>query len=173
MAAGTVKNRCVICNKEKASVKCEGCLKTFCYNHISDHREELNKQLDEIETTRDLFRQTLTEQTAEPRKHLLIQQIDGWERDSINKIRKTADEARQLLLQHTTKYVTTIETKLAKLTDQIQHNRQENDFVEADLNHWKEELKRLTDELDKPSNIIIRQDTTPLVTKILIDVPGE
>jgi chromosome segregation ATPase len=170
MATATIKNRCVVCGKEKASVKCEGCSRTFCYNHMTDHRQELSKQLDEIEVTRDLFRQTLTEQSTEPRKHPLIQQIDQWERQSIDKIRQTADKARQLLLTHTTSHVTKIEVKLGKLTDQLRQNREESDFVETDLNHWKDELTRLTKEFAEPPNISIRQDTTSLVTNILVDV---
>jgi hypothetical protein len=173
MATATVKNRCVICDKEKASFKCEGCSQTFCYNHVTDHRQELSKQLDEIEVIRDLFRQTLVEQITEPRKHPLIQQIDTWERDSIDKIRRTADEARQLLFKHTTNHISNIEVKLTKLTDQLRENRQENDFVETDLNHWKDELTRLTKELDEIPNVSIRRDTIPLVTNILVDVPSK
>ena len=74
MATAVVKNRCAICNKENASLKCEGCLRTFCYNHLTDHRQELNKQFDEIEITRDLLRQAITEKTAQPQKHSLFQQ---------------------------------------------------------------------------------------------------
>jgi hypothetical protein len=173
MATATTKHRCAVCGKEKASFKCEGCSKTFCNKHVTDHRQELNKQLDEIEVTRDLFRQTLTEQTTEPRKHPLIQQIDQWERESINKIRRTADEARQLLLTHTTNHNTKIEVKLAKLTDQLRQNREENDFVETDLNHWKHELTRLTKELAQPPNVSIRQDTSSLVKNILVDVSSK
>jgi hypothetical protein len=79
MATATIKNRCVICNKEKASFKCEGCSQTFCYNHVTDHRQQLNKQLEEIEIMRDLFRQTLTEKSADTQKHPSIQQINRWE----------------------------------------------------------------------------------------------
>ena len=91
MATVPVKNLCAICYKEKASLKCEGCSRIFCYDHVSNHRQQLDKQLDEIEITRDLLRQAITEQTAEPQKHSLIQQIDKWEHDSINKTRQTAD----------------------------------------------------------------------------------
>ena len=49
MATSTIKNRCIICDKEKASFRCEGCLQTFCNKHCNDHRQELSKQLDEIE----------------------------------------------------------------------------------------------------------------------------
>ena len=95
MSTTTGKGRCITCGKEKSSVRCEGCLELFCYNHLTDHRQELSKQLDEIEIDRDLFRQTLTEQTN---KHPLIKQINKWEEDSIRIIRQTANQWKQLLI---------------------------------------------------------------------------
>jgi hypothetical protein len=73
MAEATEKIRCVICNKEKATLKCGGCSQDFCYNHWDTHRQELNKQLDEIEMNRDIFRQSLTQQIEQPNNHTLIQ----------------------------------------------------------------------------------------------------
>jgi len=90
MATATGKTRCVICGKEKATFKCGGCLEEYCYNHLGDHRQELNKQLDQIEVNRDIFRQLLTEHTEEPNNHILIQQINKWEQNSIRKIQQTA-----------------------------------------------------------------------------------
>jgi len=104
MATSRIKSRCVICGKEKASVRCEGCSQTFCYRHINDHRQQLNKQLDEIEVTRDLFRQTLSQQTLDLKKHPLIQQINKWEQDSIRIIKQTAEDSRQLIFQHTNEH---------------------------------------------------------------------
>ena len=173
MATSTIKNRCIICDKEKASFRCEGCLQTFCNKHCNDHRQELSKQLDEIEVTRDLLRQTFNEQTIDPQKHPLIQQINQWEQDSIRKIQKTAKEAKQLIIKHTNGYTTEIEIELAKLTDQLRENREENDFVESDLNQWREELKRLEEEFIKPSNISIQQSSIPLVTTISVQISGK
>jgi chromosome segregation ATPase len=170
MATAAGKARCVTCGKEKSSYKCGGCSREFCFNHLADHKQELSKQFDEIEVNRDLFRQTLTEQTTNPQKHALIQQIDQWERDSIKKIRQTADEARQLALENTVRHITELETKLNELTDQLRQSRQENDFNEIDLHQFQEELVRLTKALAKPSNVSIRQDSTPLIARIFIDV---
>ena len=170
MATATGKSRCITCGKEKAILKCGGCSQDFCYNHFGDHRQELYKQLEEVEVNRDLFRQILTEQTAKPQKHPLIQQIDKWERDSIKKIRQTAEEARQILLQHTTGHIKQIEIKLNKLTNQLKQSREENDFFETDLRQWNEQLTQLTNELNKPSNIALRQDSKPFVTKLYVDI---
>jgi len=173
MATATGKARCISCGKEKAVMKCGGCSQDFCFNHMTDHRQELSKQMDEIEVTRDLFRQTLTEQTSKPQKHALMQQIDQWERDSINKIRQTAEEARKLLLKHTAEQFNEMEVKLNKLTHQLRESRQENDFIETDLRQWKQQLEKLKDELGKPSKITVRDGSTPLVAKIYVSVSSK
>ena len=129
--------------------------------------------LDEIAVTRDLLRQTLNEQTIDPQKHSLIQQINEWEHDSIRKIQQTAKEAKQLIIKHTTEHITKIEIKLTRLTDQLRENREENDFVETDLNQWRKELKKLEQEFVKPSNISIQQDSIPLLTKIVVQTYGK
>jgi hypothetical protein len=56
------------------------------------------------------------------------------------------------------------------LTKQLQQSREENDFYETDLNRWNEELTQLTEELAKPSNIDIRQDAIPLISKISVNI---
>jgi len=169
MAKVTGRNRCVTCGKEKATLRCGGCLQEFCFNHSIDHRQELSKQLDEVEVNRDLFRQTLTEQTTDSRKHALIEQINDWERDSIKKIQQTAEEERQKLLKYTIEHVKQTEVDLNKLTDELRQSREENDFYETDLRQWNEELTRLTKELAKPSHINLRKNPTPLINTISID----
>ncbi|CAF0999577.1 unnamed protein product [Rotaria sordida] len=109
MATGTSRTRCIRCHKERRGVKCDGCSQLYCYDCLPHHHQELSKELDEIETIRNLFRETLTEQTQDPNKHSLIKQINQWEEDSIKKIKQTVHECRQLLLQHIAEHITQIE----------------------------------------------------------------
>jgi chromosome segregation ATPase len=173
MASVNLKACCITCGKERATSKCGGCLQDFCYKHLGDHRHELSKQLDEVEVMRDLFLQTINEQKSDPQKQALIQQIDEWERGSIEKIRQTAEKARQLVHNHVTVHFTEIESKLKKLTDQLRQSREEEDFFESDLRQWNNELIQLTEQLAKPSNIIFQQDQTPLITKISVNILSE
>ncbi len=166
------QHQLVKCGKEKCTLRCAGCLQEFCFNHLAEHRQELNKQLDEIQFNRDLFRQSLTEQTKEPNSHPLIQQIDKWKCDSIEIIEKTAEEAKQLLVKHITGHFDQIEIKLNKLTNQLREIREENDFNEINLHQFQEELTRLTTELTKPPIISIRQDSSSFINKIYVDVSG-
>jgi chromosome segregation ATPase len=173
MANATSENRCTICNKPNAILKCGGCLGDFCYNHVREHRQELNKQLDEIEITRDVLRQILNEQIKEPQKHVLIQQIDQWEQESIDKIKQTAEETRKVLLEYMSRHTNRIESNLNNLTDRLKQSRDDNDFVETNLNEWNRQLSRLNEELDKPSTIDIVYNSAPLVTKICVDALGK
>jgi hypothetical protein len=98
MATGAGKNRCVTCRKEKATLRCGECLQKFCINHSTDHRQQLNKLLDKVQVSRELFRQTLNEKTTVPQNHTLMQQINDWESYSIKKIQQTAKRERQQFL---------------------------------------------------------------------------
>jgi hypothetical protein len=170
MGISTGKGRCIKCDKEKSAVRCEGCSQLFCFDHLPDHRQELSIQLDEIEVNRDLLRQTLIEQTTNPKKHSLMKQIDQWEEDSIKIIRQTANDCRQLVLQHTTDHINQFEGNLVKLTDRLRQTRQENDFNEIDLRELKQKLIELTEELNKPSNVSIEHDSASLINKISVVV---
>lgn len=74
MATSTGKTICVRCEKEKTTSKCSGCLEDFCFNHLVEHRQQLEKQFDNLE------------------KNIFIERINHWERESIKKIRQTAEE---------------------------------------------------------------------------------
>jgi chromosome segregation ATPase len=165
MATSTGKAHCITCGKEKVAYKCEGCSQNFCLNHLADHHQFIIKQLDDIEDERNIFRQALTQQTKNPQNHSLIQQINQWEKDSINKIQQTANEARQLVLKHTGEHFNQIEIRLNKLTEELKEIRKEDDFNEIHLNQLKQKLKQLEEELDKPSNISIRQDSSSFINK--------
>jgi len=166
MAKVTSKEHCVKCGKKRATLKCAGCLCDFCYDHLNDHRQELNQQFDEIEFNRDLFRQTLNEQT----NNSLFKQIDQWEKDSIEIIKQIANQCRQILIEHRNDNINQIEINLAKLTDQLKYTRQENNFNEIDLNQYKDKLKQLTIELNRLHNVSIQQNSTSLVNKISVVV---
>ena len=112
MATSTAKAQCFSCKKETRRYNCEGCSKDFCFNCLTKHHQILGQELDKIENNHDQFRDKLNEQKADPKKHLLVQKIDRWEEDSINKIRQTAEECRKTLTDHTNKYLVELENKL-------------------------------------------------------------
>jgi len=133
-----------------------------------DHREIINKQFNQIEDDYNSFRQTLYDQKNEPKIHLLVKEIEQWEEDSIMKIKQTAEECKQRLINYTNKYFIDIETKL---TNQIKEIRQKNKFNEIYLDKIKENLNKLKEELDKSSNISIKQVSSTFINEIVHVIP--
>jgi hypothetical protein len=172
MATAIGKTCCTICSKEKATIKCGGCQEDFCYSHWELHRQELNRQLEEIEVNRDLFRQLLTQQTEQPDNHILIQQIDQWKQKSIRIIEQIAEETRKTVLKIINESIHQMEERLNKLTTQLRQSRKDDDVNEISLHQYQEELERLIKELTKPRNISIREDSTSFINKIHVDVPS-
>ena len=171
-ATETNRNYCFICEKEKSTYTCDGCSKRFCKQHLKDHENELELELDQIEDERNIFRQTLSEQVEQPNKHDLIQQINKWEQRSINKIQQTAEGNRQLILKLMNKHFEKIEIDLNLLTNQIKEIRQESDFNELNLNELRNKLERLQKKLNNPSNISLKEDNLSLsfINSIYVDI---
>ena len=124
MTTATNESQCATCKKSNAIARCIGCSQDFCFNHFVEHRQELNKQLEQIEQDRDLFQQTLNEQTTNPQNSLLIQQVDQWEQESIEKIKQTAQEIRETLVIHVHENLISVKDKMNQLTQQLKDSRE-------------------------------------------------
>lgn len=168
--SSTGRSRCVICEKEKSAVRCEGCLQIFCRTHFNNHCEQLSQQLDEIELSRDLFRQSFNEQINDPEKHVLIRQIERWRKQSIDLIEKTAKQCREELLEHVNGHFKRIEGNLSKLTEEMRNVRKENDFNESDLKSLKEKLMKLEKDLETIGNVCLEHDSSAFIKKISVVV---
>ena len=156
MAMANIKAHCFICNKQKTTYLCRGCSKDFCLPHLTEHRQTLSQQLGEIENDRDQFQQNISEQKQNRQNYPLIEQINQWEQNSIDKIKQTATECREILIE----YINEIENKFLQLTQQLKDIREENEFNEIDLDHLKNKLTQLTQEFNQPSNISVQQDSS-------------
>lgn len=165
----SIKVLCVACNKGKGIFKCEGCSQIFCPKHSIDHRNDLSKQLEEITITYDIVQQTLIQQTEDPRQHPFLKKIDQWEKESIDKIRHAAEEARNELFISTAQHTSEVKQQLQQISNELRQSREENDFSEIDLQQWMKKLEILKNEILNPTTIAIREDSTPLITNIRID----
>ncbi|UJR18683.1 hypothetical protein I4U23_005590 [Adineta vaga] len=67
-----------------------GCEKDFCLNHITEHRQKLRVELNEMKIDRDIFQQAIRQERQKPENEVLIEQINRWEEKSILKIKQTA-----------------------------------------------------------------------------------
>ena len=172
-AIETSQSYCFICKKERLTYKCDGCSKRFCKQHLKDHENELELELDQIENERNIFRQTLSEQAKQPNKHKLIQQINQWEQHSTNKIQQTAEENRQFIFTQMKEHFKKIEIDLNLLTNEIKEIRHESDFNELNLIDLRNKLEILQKKLNNPENISLKEDnsSSSLINSIYVDIP--
>lgn len=171
MAAINTKKECFSCKKVTRTFNCDGCLQNFCSDCLTKHLQELKKSLHTIESEYDQFRQKLNDQKKDPKKRPLIQQVDQWEEESINKIKQAAQQCRQKLINYTNKFINNSENKLNDTTKQMKQFSQENQFNETDLDELKEKLKVLREELDKPPHVLIQQQSSIFINKIGVSLP--
>lgn len=93
----SLKTPCFSCGKNNGLFKCEGCQKTFCVSHVQTHRQQLNQQLEEIVVEYDTLRNTFQEDSNDENHR--IASVDGWEQQSIEKIRRIANKFRQEIIE--------------------------------------------------------------------------
>ncbi|CAF1113186.1 unnamed protein product [Adineta steineri] len=168
MAMANNKTLCFTCNKDKITYPCKGCLKEFCLTHLTEHQQILNEQLNDIINVYDQFKQTINEQKQNSQNDLLINQINRWEKNSIEIIQQKAQECRRILIEYSPTFFNDIEKKFNDLSEQIKEIHSENEFNEIDLNNLKKQLIEITEELNNRSNISIQEDSQSFINKISI-----
>ncbi|CAF4242021.1 unnamed protein product, partial [Adineta steineri] len=157
--------RCSTCNKNKITYPCEGCSQKFCLMDLTEHRQILNNELHHIANDYNQFKQTINEQKQ---NHSLIDQINQWEIKSIENIQRKAQEYREILIISPQICINSIKMKFNDLRKQIKKLQKENEFNEMNLNYLRNELIKITKELNNPLNMSIQQNSQPFINDISI-----
>ncbi|CAF1158896.1 unnamed protein product [Adineta steineri] len=168
MAMVNNKTHCFTCNKEKITYSCEGCAKKFCLIHLTEHRQILTSELHHVTDEYNEFKQTINEQKQNPQNGLLIKQVNQWEIESIEIIHQKAREYREILIKSSEMFINDIEKKLKDLNEQIKEIHQENEFNEINLNYLRNQLRKITEELNNSSNISIKEDSQSFISEVSI-----
>ncbi|UJR14241.1 hypothetical protein I4U23_001231 [Adineta vaga] len=169
------KAPCATCgNKGVGIFRCEGCLQVFCRKHLNEHRDVLSHQLDEIVLEHDTLQQTIVDNTnAQDKQHPVLKQIDLWEKDSIQKIQRFAEEVRKQVNQLTD--TQKISAQLHELAERLQIARIDDDYVETDLSTWKTMLQELQNDLTTftPPLSLHESHSQVLIPKIFLSIPKD
>jgi hypothetical protein len=165
-----LKNSCATCGKA-GTFACRGCSENFCLPHANEHREGLEKQMHDLTQTHNQLKQAITGQTTEQFRHSLMQQIDQWEQQSIDKVHQVASDIRQQLIITVRDRVDNLKEKLVQLTQQLNKARRDGEFFENDIKDWTEKLDKFQQIFDEQQRIQIYQDknTTPFISRISLN----
>ncbi|CAF3641685.1 unnamed protein product [Rotaria socialis] len=160
-ASGSSKKQCVTCSKGAGIFTCDGCQQAFCTKHVSEHRQELNGQLDNIMQDCDLLQQELLEPSS--KKNPVLQEIDEWEKNSIAKIQAAAETARTALKELLEQSKERVSKVFLNIAENLRSSHEADDFSEIDLDLWKKKLKELQAEIESPSSaMLIQNKRTPI-----------
>jgi hypothetical protein len=167
---------CAICGKGSGNFTCRGCHQDFCANHVIEHRQTLGKKMDEITLEHDQLRQNITDYRKDPCLHPLMKQIDAWQNKSINTILEIADEYRNKVRDEIRKLSEKTTNILEPVSQELNKSRENDTYVEGDLERWITNLKKLKIELITPPRIKIKRDSydTIFINRLLvIETPND
>ncbi|CAF4003869.1 unnamed protein product, partial [Adineta steineri] len=128
----------------------------------------LTSELHDITIEYNEFKQRINEQKQNPQNDSLINQINQWEIDSIEKIKQKAQEYREIVIKSSQTCINDIEMKFEDLNEQIKQMQKQNEFNEIDLDYLRNQLKEITEELNNPSKISIKEDSQSFMNEISI-----
>jgi len=170
MASSISKPICITCNKNEAFFTCRGCRQDFCEDHINEHHQSPIKQMDNFLNDHHQLEQMVSEYIKEPYQHPLIQQINKWERQSINKIQQAANDARTQILNVISDHIICIKKSLENLTEKLEKVRNDEKLMEIFLQQWRNTLDKLKNDLITPETIKLRKndDDIAFISKLVV-----
>lgn len=163
--ANPTSGLCCKC-KNNGIIICDGCHRSFCVNHLTDHRQELARQVDEVWKQHDILKRDIDTQSTDK---MLLTQINQWEKESIENIRSHAEKVRADLKRSTEDSRTQFNILINKLSDKLRKTRQDNTFTETDISQWTAQLEKLRNELNPLFGIeLIDKDDSSSLRFIMI-----
>lgn len=168
MATASTRKKCSkpACEEEKGTCDCNGCSTTFCSHHYNEHREALGTLRHEIECDYNILKQTLDEKKNAP-----IPDVDQWVQQSIDAIRRIAEQCQRKFIEYRNQSISDIENQLKGLDPILRQNPKENSLDESELNQTKEKLRTLQNELNTVLDISTKRESTPFTTTFSLSFP--
>ncbi|CAF1071870.1 unnamed protein product [Rotaria sordida] len=140
-----IHGSCIKCGKSGGVLFCNGCQQTLCFKHVNEHRDELEKQLEDLINQENQFENDLTKKDD---SHYLFNDIDKWKKETIEQIKQIAKQAKQDLRE----LINQSNEKLLKRCEEVKENvrllKESEDLSEIQLNKLSNELNNLKKEIN-------------------------
>jgi hypothetical protein len=170
MASSISKSLCITCAKKEAFFTCRECRQDFCEDHINEHHQTPINQMEDFLNDHNQLQQMVCEYIKQPNQHPLIQQINKWERQSIQKIQQAANDARTQILNVIGDHIISVKKSLENLTEKLEQVRNDEKPSEIFLRQWRDKLEKLKIDLITPDTIKLRKDDDDIafISKIIV-----
>jgi hypothetical protein len=154
------------CGKKNNGIMiCSGCQKSFCGKHVNEHRQELGAELDDIRQEHDLLHHKIEKLSIDDQ---LFQEIDQWEKESIEKIQLAATTARKNLQDILDQLKQRFSKTCRDIAVNIYSSCEADDYSEDDLDRWKEQLETLKLTIKSSTSVEIIQDQKSVIHLITV-----
>lgn len=138
-------------NPHPSSVTCDGCNKSFCDPHYTQHKAELKKQLKNQSELIETFSTTLNQTTYN--SHSLINDIARWREESIAKINRAAGAAIEAVEENLRLVLEDLKDNTDDMGRRIESSIKNEEHMHHVINGFEAELVKYQEELQRPSNI--------------------
>jgi hypothetical protein len=151
---------CNICGDVSGrQVTCNGCEQSFCWTHMTDHQQSIEKQMDSLSEKSHLLQQNSNDDSY---YNHLFHQIDQWEKESIDKIQLEANTNRDQLKLIIQQSKDIFERSIKQISEEIDHNRQLNNFSEIEIKQFTQQLTDIQSQIQTSFDIQIKEDEQTL-----------
>jgi chromosome segregation ATPase len=127
---------------------CTGCDEYFCCKDFKTHREGIFTKLDEIIEERNHLEvevKTVTQNNNQ--KNPLLDQIDKWRDDTIEKVKQVAAQVRQEAIQLFNSKRTKISTDFQSLSQELTDLKKSENYAEHDLTRLSQMINNFIEDL--------------------------
>ncbi|CAF3037977.1 unnamed protein product [Rotaria sp. Silwood2] len=158
METSTDSSLCLTCNKHSAKYYCTGCKKYFCPKDFRQHEQQLAIKFDDeiIRSHDELLDQIHKLDESNHFSLDIFGRIEQWKKTTISKVEKAAEKAQHELSKLIDEQKIAITKQLEPITQEIRSRREEENFVENDIDR----LRRKINALDQTLKQFVRNDLT-------------
>ncbi len=139
--------RCSTCSKA-GPMHCTGCDEYFCSKDFKTHREEIFMEMDKIVEERNRLQDAINKAVQNnDQQNPVIEQINQWEHNIIEKVKKMAAQARQQAIQLLNYKRMKINTEFKNFSQELAQLKESEDYVEHDLTRLNQMISQFKAEL--------------------------
>ncbi|CAF1103164.1 unnamed protein product [Adineta steineri] len=141
-------NQCSTCQKPAGVMHCTGCDGYFCTKDFKGHRETLFTEMEQLVEERNKLQEKING-ASKPNSSCnpLIEEVNEWEKMTIEKVRQTAEHVRQQANELMNSKSMKITNKLKGLSDELADLKETENYVEHDLTKLRQKIDQFNVDL--------------------------
>ncbi|CAF1022591.1 unnamed protein product [Adineta steineri] len=136
-------NQCSTCQKPIGVMHCTGCDGYFCAKDFRGHREILFTEIEELVQERNKLQEKMNTATkGNNSRNPLIEEINAWEKITVEKVRQTAEQVRQQANQLMNSKSMKITREFRGFSTELADLKETENYVEHDLIRLKQKIQQ-------------------------------